>query len=180
MPAVGAGFVDSLTVRGFAGDLIIDLDIGADPGSVQYNVGLAIGSNRLIFHPGFAGGAFRVDGPGGFANTNMGYTPEGNGFMHHMQVVIDAELGQFDITVTSGTSQFVTSFTNSGYSAFDHVGFTVEGNTVGAALFDNLVIQGDAALQAARLNAPLSGMLTGMGVLGIAMRRRRSAFKLGF
>ncbi|MEM7403778.1 MAG: hypothetical protein AAF458_00735 [Pseudomonadota bacterium] len=170
MPAVGAGFVDTFSIRGFAGDLTIELDLGADPGSVQYNVGMAIGDNRLIFHPGFAGGAFRVDGPGGFGNTDMGYTPSGNGVMHHMRVDIDAGLGLFDITVTSGASQFVTSFTNAGYQAFDQIGFTVEGNTVGAGLFDNLVIEGDPSLQAARASAPASA---GLVLAGLLFTRRK-------
>lgn len=150
MPAPGSNIEESLLIPGFAGDILITVDVGSDPGGGFYNVGLQVGDNRMVFHPGFVSGfgtgegAFRVEGPGGFGNTMMGFTPPGGGVLHKMEVVITAATGQFHITVTDGTNSanvFNTAFTNPGYSPFAPIGLTVEGaqQPPGAkAVFDNL------------------------------------------
>lgn len=134
---------------GFPGDLVISVDVGGDvvdsiPGN--WHVGIAIGGNRLIFHPGFSvlPGAFRVESGGGFTNVDMGFVPA-LGVLHHMEVRIDAATGQFDITVIDGldpSNVFNASFTNPGYSPASLIALTVGGSPgTGLGLFDNLTVQ---------------------------------------
>ncbi|MEZ5303426.1 MAG: hypothetical protein R3F11_22715 [Verrucomicrobiales bacterium] len=81
----------------------------------NYNVGLQIGDNSLAFHPGFTGvpGALRIEGPGGFGSSNMGFVPYNN-VLHHVEVVQHAN-GMFDLTVTDSNNPlnvFTTSWFN--------------------------------------------------------------------
>lgn len=59
--AVCYGHMDAIR-NGFNGNLHISFNIGALTGGSHYNVGLAIGENTLLFHPGLPGGGFRVAG----------------------------------------------------------------------------------------------------------------------
>lgn len=107
------------------------------------NTGIAIGDNALVFHPGFGGGAFRVEGPSGFGNQNMGYTPAAN-TMHLMTVDIDPLTGQHDIRVVNGgnpTQVYTASFTNLGAVGGD-VGARRGGANTGGdtTLHDNLTV----------------------------------------
>ncbi len=137
---------DLRTTTGFPGDLLIQLEVGKDPGGGHANVGLRVGGNRLVFHPGFnrVPGAFRVEGPGGFGNTNMGFVPA-PGLLHPMDVAVNAATGEFTIAVTNASNPsqvFAKRFTNLGYSpGADTIGptrYTGGANEVG--LYDNLVI----------------------------------------
>ena len=139
-------------VNGFAGDLLIEADIGTLDGTPgTFNVGLLIGTNILVFHPGLdmpgvpgnEQGAFRVEGPGGIGNTPMGFTPAGPGVLHHFEVVVTAATGQFDIKVTDANNPanvFTTAFTNTGYTpGSDKIGFRING--IGqSGLYDNLSV----------------------------------------
>jgi len=144
-----------LTKTGFAGDLLIQLGVGKNPGGGNANVGLAIGGNRLVFHPGYGGGAFRVEGAGGFGNQGMGFTPAaGPGILHLLEVSLQGATGQFLVTVTNHDNPeqvFARRFTNAAYQPGVHVmGPTRNsggGNEVG--LYDDLVItEGPAQPQA--------------------------------
>jgi len=134
------------TTTGFPGDLLIQLDLGKVPGGGSSNVGLRIGGNRLVFHPGYGGGAFRVEGNGGFGNTNMGFTPPGNGVMIPMTVQVNAATKQFLITVTDPTDPshvFNATFTNPNYNpGVDLIGPTRNtSSAVEVGLYDNLLIR---------------------------------------
>lgn len=132
------------TVSGIGGDVTYSLDIGALDNNGAYNVGLQLGQNRIVFHPGFpTGGALRVEGPGGFGNQDMGFVPA-NGTLHHLEVKQNAASGLFEITLTDGdvpTNIYTNSFTN-----LDSVGGTFgpvrAGPRMGAiGFFDNLVVE---------------------------------------
>jgi len=134
------------TTTGFSGDLLIQLQVGKNPGGGSANVGLSVGGNRLVFHPGYGPlpGAFRVEGPGGFGNRDMGFVPA-PAVLHQMDVAVNAATGEFTIAVTNATNPdqvFAARFTNSGYSpGTDTIGprrNTGGGNEIG--LYDNLVI----------------------------------------
>lgn len=142
------------------GDVTINVDIGgasvnAGPGS--WAVALAVGVNRLIFHPGFAApgrrGAFRVEGAGGsefpFVEYDMGFTPAEN-VLHHMEVTINEATGRFDIKITDGANPanvFTHAFTSPNYPAEDPAGnrrtiAVLAGGSPssGKGLFDNISI----------------------------------------
>ena len=139
----GDGTNANFVVNGFSaavqGTLKITADIGATLSNGNYNVGLAIGGNNIVFHPGLAGSAFRVEGAGGFGNTNIGFTLA-NGVLHRLEVLEQAN-GLFEITLIDGLNPnnvFKTSFTNLA-SVGGGIGFRQEGPLGGQfGLFDNL------------------------------------------
>ena len=112
IPDNGANDTTTATRPGFAGEVIISADISALSSNGNYNVGLVVGGNTVVFHPGFAGlpGALRVGGTSGFGNQDMGFVPA-NGTLHHVEVH-QFPTGQFDITVTDGDNP-VNVYTNS-------------------------------------------------------------------
>jgi len=128
------------------GPLLIDADISKTPGGGSFNAGLVIGQNNLVFHPGYSGGAFRVEGPGGFGNQNMGFTPAAWPTMHHFNVAIRPTGGtnaDIDIRVTDGSNPlnvFTASYTSTTYTTGDRIGFTVEGGYLNRGVFDNLSV----------------------------------------
>lgn len=94
--------------------------------------------NAVIFHPGYPGGAFRVEGDGGFGNTDMGWSPS-PGIMHHLEIRSFPD-GLFNIKLTDGqdpTKVFTKSFTNA-FAYGGDVGLLTHGP--GAAMYDNLSI----------------------------------------
>jgi hypothetical protein len=142
------------------GDVTIKVDIGGasvNTGPGSWAVALAVGVNRLIFHPGFAApglrGAFRVEGFGGseypFVQYDMGFTPAEN-VLHHMEVTINEATGRFDIKITDGANPanvFTHSFTNTNYPTEDPAGnrrtiavLAAGGPSSGMGLFDNISI----------------------------------------
>ena len=145
----GSNNTTTATIPGYSQDISISADIGALSSSGNYNVGFRIGANNIIFHPGHGGGALRVEGPGGFGNTNMGFTPP-NGVLHHLEVHQHPG-GLFDITLTDGSNPlnvFNTSFTNLG-SVGGAIGLRRSGPTVilpGQGLFDNFLVTTDTAI----------------------------------
>jgi len=146
--------------------LHIQADVGATLDNGAFNVGLQIGQNNLVFHPGFGGGAFRVEGPGGFWNTNMGFTPA-NGILHHLSVDVTAT-GLFTILFTDGldpSKRFTASFMNSG-SVGGAIGFRRSGPTSELGLYDNLEV--DIVPEPATLS------LLALGGLALLRRRRRT------
>ena len=124
--------------------------------------GLRLGNNVLGFHPGYPGGALRVEGPGGFGGTDMGWT-SALGVLNHAEIH-SFPSGLFTIKITDGTNPanvFTTSFTNpaSYGGAVSLLAFAG-----GSAMYDNLSI--------AQVPEPSSLVLLGVGVLGFSLRRR--------
>ena len=164
----GTNNTTSATVAGIGGDVTYSLDVGASLSNGNYNVGIAIGTNRIVFHPGFgAGGALRVEGPGGFGNTNMGFVPA-NGTLHNLTITQTAATGVFDITLTDGDNAanvFNTSFTNLASVGGDF-GITRGGPSAGqTGIFDNLLVTG--------IPEPSTGLLFSLAAIGLVARRRR-------
>lgn len=146
-PLFAPSFTQGLVTQGSPGDLTISLDLGTTGGD-RINAGLRIGSNNLVFHPGDAadGGAFRVEGPGGFSNQNMGFTPSFGSILDYMTVTVFEATGLFQIQVVDGgnpSQVYNTSFVNPGYQAGDLIGLETAGTNDGIqrfAFFDNLKI----------------------------------------
>jgi hypothetical protein len=120
-----------------------------------------------VFHPGFAaGGAFRVQGNGGFGNTNMGFVPA-NGALHQFEVH-SFPSGLVNIKVTDGLNPanvYTTSFTNPG-SYGGAIGFWRSGPTTEEGIYDNL--------QITVAPEPGSCGVVGVAVAGLLARRRRA------
>ena len=114
--------------------------VGADNSNGSYNVGMVIGGNNVVFHPGYSGGGLRVDGPGGFGLQNVGFTPANN-VLHELQVTHDGA-GNFTVQLTDGANPanvYATSFTNAG-SIGGAIGFRRSGPSVGIGMYDDLSI----------------------------------------
>ncbi|MBC8552984.1 MAG: PEP-CTERM sorting domain-containing protein [Candidatus Brocadiales bacterium] len=161
-------------INGFGGDILISGDVGALTGGGNYNVGMEIGDNTIVFHPGLSGGAFRVEGDGGFGNTNIGFTPAA-AVLHHMEINVTAATGLFDITFTDGVTPsniYTASFTNLS-SVGGIIGFHRGGTTgTGIGLYDNLIVENNAEA----VPEPTTIALLGIGLAGLAgaeVRRRR-------
>lgn len=73
-------------------------DVGTEPGHYCVNVGVEVGQNEIVFHPGYPGTALRVEGPGGFSNRNLGFTLA-PATLHQFTLAHDGE-GLFEITLT--------------------------------------------------------------------------------
>jgi hypothetical protein len=151
-----------------SGELTIFGQVGASNSNGNYNVGMVIGQNRLVFHPGFTAipGAFRVEGAGGFGNTNMGFVPA-NGLLHQFEIH-SFPSGLFTIKVTDAANPanvFDAQFTNlASYGA--PIGFVRSGPAGSGAgdfdgRYDNLQI----------IPEPSAAGL--MMLAGFAMMRRR-------
>ncbi len=110
---------DSSTSTGFqfmtasTDEFTLDVDLGAFPGDYCYNVGIQIGVNNIVFHPGYPGTALRVEGTGGFSNTDIGFTLAAE-ILHPFRLSGDG-LGNFTITLTDALNvdnTFSKSFSN--------------------------------------------------------------------
>jgi hypothetical protein len=112
----GISFTQFQLLRAPVGAFTLDVELGAFPNTAgSFNIGILVGQNLVVFHPGYPGTALRVDGPNGFPNTNIGFTLAGS-TMHRLRLVSDG-LGLFTITLTDGLyplNTFTTSFTNPG------------------------------------------------------------------
>lgn len=121
----------------------IELDLGRINGNgspVQGNVGIQIGDNGVVFHPGldsssgFPDGSLRVEGPGGFGNQDVGFVPA-PGVLHTLKVTADGT-GNFTVSLTDANNAanvFSQSWFNSGavngQIRLRHIDVTAAGHT---------------------------------------------------
>jgi len=83
--------------------------------SYSYNgYGVQLNRNVIKFHPNMNQGDLRVEGPGGFPNQQMGFTPAGWSNSHH-------ELHALEVTVsTNGINKILFKEAN-GVHTFEHI-----------------------------------------------------------
>jgi hypothetical protein len=124
------------------GAFFLSADVGTDPGHTCVNVGIEIGQNEIVFHPGHWGTALRVEGPGGFYNQNLGFTLAPV-TLHYFTLAHDGE-GLFEITLTDANNPGNTAtryFRNTG-----SIGGTISltrascSGSFSDGLFDNIEI----------------------------------------
>jgi hypothetical protein len=147
------------------GDISINVDMGYDGSPGTGAAALKLGANVINFHPGYNGppGAFRVDGPGGGVNQDMGWVPA-LGVLHHVEI-LSSPSGLFNIKVTDGSNPanvYTTSFTNAG-SYGGQVGPSAVGSPGG--MFDNLSITA--------VPEPTSIVMSVIGLAGLCVCGRR-------
>lgn len=135
-------YVDATTINGTPGNHNAALYLGTGTPSSP-NLSSGTGNNLIVFHPGFAGSAVRVEGPGGFGNQNLGFTLA-QGVLHRLAVQTDGA-GTFQFILTDGNNS-ANSYTNGWVNALNtsfRVGmWTVDVDAGGPsnAIFDNLSI----------------------------------------
>ncbi len=136
------GFVNPFSGVGH----LIEGTIGAASTGVSagsFNVGLSFGGRSFLFHPGYSGGAMRVDGLVG--NTNMGFTPAWDkDYRMQVRAFDDSGTKKYRVTVTDTTNPLNNAFAitvdeTSPPSSLQSAGFRRSG-AVGTGFFDNLSI----------------------------------------
>jgi hypothetical protein len=136
-----------------------------------------MGDNFILFHPGYAGGALRVEGPGAFGNTDVGFTPAiGAGNLYTLEVLY---LGSetFQVTLTDDSNPlhtFSKTWSNSALVPQPYRVAVASNDAFGDAVtvFDDIRI-GNA--QATATPEPASVGLLAAALAGLAARRRRDA-----
>ena len=165
IPSSATDQVFTVTPQNPTGEITIFAQIGAGNSNGDYNVGLVLGDNNLVFHPGYpAGGAFRVEGPGGFGNQDMGFVPA-NDVLHQFEFHSFPN-GDVTIRVTDGQNAanvYTASFNNPG-SYGGPIGFRRSGPPNDDGIYDNLQIIPEPTLL-----LPLA-----LAAIGLAGRRRRA------
>jgi hypothetical protein len=165
---------ESLDIGPFTGNITFSFDATTLEGGAGINVGLRVGDNNYIFHPGYDGfgtgterGGFRIDGPGGHANEDMGFTP--STALSRMTISVDATTKLTTIDIVNPVGTFHETFTDSNYVA----GTTVFGLTTGGdgtAIFDNVLVTAVPEPETYAM------MLVGLGLIGWQLRRSSKRF----
>lgn len=174
----GAFTLDTLVSgTGNAGNFNVGLYIGL-PGNQSSVIAMGTDSNastdRIVFHPGYGGGALRVEGGGGFGNQNVGFTTA-------LSVLADLSLtsdglGHFTVKLTDGTNPaltYTTTFSNAALSGQAlTIGMTAAGGEGSSyALFDNPSVSTFNA--GAAVPEPASLAILGVGFASVQMFRNR-------
>jgi hypothetical protein len=162
----------SADIGAFAGDLAIRFDVRQIANYMGvFNIGFRVGDNNFVFHPGYAGGAFRIDGPAGHGNVSMGFTPTPTVF-HHVQLDIVAATGATTVRIQDGGNaawSYVEVFADSNYvPGVSILGFSAGG--VGTGQWDNLVVSSPLA---PAVPEPSTYLLLGVGLAAIATTKLR-------
>jgi hypothetical protein len=133
---------------------------------------MEFGNRRFIFHPGYPGGAFRIEdatlATHLLENLDMGFTPSTTAF-HTMQLFWDDAAGELTVTVLDGdgiADPFALLWEpDAGFDPGGRIGFTYHngGGDPGIAAFDNLTI----------VPEPSSFSLLSLGLVGLATSRAR-------
>ena len=136
----------------FTGPLVVEARVGGMPGNeVGWHVGLSIGKVKALFHPGFAGGAFRFEHVDTHAeylsNQNMPFTPA-SGALHTMRLQVTPRPDGGALLRASvkdnGSNQVFhceQQFTQEQIGPLNRIGMERSGREGGAAMFDDFRVE---------------------------------------
>ncbi|MCP4858662.1 MAG: hypothetical protein GY903_29655, partial [Fuerstiella sp.] len=148
----GGQSIQNFTRNGFSRTQLVSGTVKANTGG-GWNVGILLGNRRFIFHPGYSGGAFRIEEAAGahlISNQNMGFTPSGT-VAHPVEVAYDAGANLVTVTISDGlgvATPFVYNWTpNAGFDPSLEVGFTSSKRSLNAFYDDLEVAAGQSMWQ---------------------------------
>ncbi|MCG8587422.1 MAG: hypothetical protein MI757_22170 [Pirellulales bacterium] len=122
---------------------------GEADGSGTYHVGISIGQVKVLYHPAYSGGAFRVEDVDSHdyftsGNKSMGFTPAAGAAQDVTIRVTRTEAGaKFDIEIKQGASTFRDSIdvSTAQLGNYNRIGLERSGRSGGAALFDSFSVK---------------------------------------
>lgn len=173
-PSVAAGQLDVVVGNGqlrfgtLQGDAVIEFDARYTGPGGWLGLGISVGNNNLLFCPNYPTGCFRIEGPGGFGNSDIGFTP--SSAWNHVRVAVDASEKTIEFRITDGvmpSNTFSHLFSDTDYVAGTTL-FGLHAQGGGTASFDNFQITTSVPEPGA------STMLLG-GLALLAWIRRRHA-----
>jgi hypothetical protein len=123
---------------------------GTDAIAGAWHVGVSVGSVKVLFHPGYDGGAFRAETVNTheefFGNEDMGFTPAA-GVLHQLTVKVRRTDGGYRFEVElkdangGGTYRKTFEVSSKQVGDFDRVGLERSGRRGGDALFESISIR---------------------------------------
>jgi len=127
----------------------IEARLGGDPGGEgAYHVGVSVGNVRVLFHPGYASGGFRIervdDHKSIISNTAMGFDPPAGKLLRmHLEVQRrpDGDV-QIQVVISNGSAAFrkTAVLAADEIGKLDHIGLERSGRNGGDGLFDDFVV----------------------------------------
>ena len=184
-----AGFITSQT---YSGDTYLYSRVGRSTADGSYNVGVRVGQNALVFHPGLSDGIqghfrheYAAEGSDDFAlniagpNLDMGFTPA-VGVLHPVEVRINAATGDARITITDANNPdnvFQYDFNDPRLATGSYrLGFLTHGNPgLGVGYFDSVRIANRSVITGASV---LHGVADMTGAFGGAVVENGDTFSV--
>ncbi|HYB96876.1 MAG TPA: Ig-like domain-containing protein, partial [Vicinamibacterales bacterium] len=134
------------TRAGFTGDQTVSAMLRGNTNNGSWNLGMSFGGRRFIFHPGYPGGAFRIDhyAPGQIilvGNQTMNFTPSTT-VAHRMTLTYSQSAHKVTVKIEDGTgisAPYIYVWTpDAGFNASAAVGLTTSSG--GPAVVDDFLI----------------------------------------